>query len=205
MVSSRVIPISFCILGRHVHLIKHDNDDDGISSSPKISCGGGPARGGGHALRWLINPILDSQFLGHLGAQEGRSCWILALVLPFVVSSSLLLPLLALVSRSQNLALLFLLLIALLHGSLQAVPNFWSWYQPELTGSSVSFSSVFLEPFCLVPFLIGPHRRLPLGFVYQAYGRHGQTIVAVSSSTWPSYWEDWHFQRLHCWFCSPSI
>lgn len=71
----------------------------------------------------MINPILDSQILGHLGAQEGRSCWILALVLPFVVSSSLLLPL---VSRSQNLALLFLLLIALLHGSLQAVPNFWS-------------------------------------------------------------------------------
>ena len=39
--------IPFLFFGRHVYLIKHDNDDDGISSSPKISCGGvRPGEGG---------------------------------------------------------------------------------------------------------------------------------------------------------------
>ena len=50
----------------------------------------------------------------------------------------------------------------------------------SIFGVDASLFSVFLEPLCLIFLLRAPHRRLPLGFVNQAYRRHGQTIVVVA-------------------------
>ena len=157
------------------------DDDNGSFFITKDQLWEGPARGG-----MLSNDIKGTWRKVLLDP---------ALVLPFIISS-LLLPL---VLWSQNLVLLFLLLITMLHGFLQAVSNVWGWCQPESTGPSVSLSSIFLEPLCLVFHLIAH-----LGFMYQAYRRHGQTII-VSASAWPPYWEDWLFPGLHCWFYSPAI
>ena len=86
------------------------------------------------------------------------------IMLPFIVSSSLLV-----ISKSST---------ALLCCRLPCCTVFCKLF--SIFGVDASLFSVFLEPLCLIFLLRAPHRRLPLGFVNQAYRRHGQTIVVVA-------------------------
>ena len=48
----------------------NNDDDDGSFSISEDQLWEGLARGGRHALKWLISPILDRQIPGHLGHKK---------------------------------------------------------------------------------------------------------------------------------------